>query len=232
MKKLRLASFCLAVFSLGSLCACTPSVAPPVSPSASPSPTVAEALPFGAEDLTIQGLRLGQSTLEQAKEHLGEGYDESTYTLGVDQSRFTSLISDAITYTFVEQNGVFILSHININDPSIPGPRGTKVGDKEEAILEKFPQSEPPVVEEDTVVLYRANPETQTGVSIPPCGLNTGDQIAYYAPIQPYAFDPADEQAALQFDLATDTNYALFYEISEGVVTAIYLRYGSDQDAE
>ena len=131
MKKLRLASFCLAVFSLGSLCACTPSVAPPVSPSASPSPTVAEALPFGAEDLTIQGLRLGQSTLEQAKEHLGEGYDESTYTLGVDQSRFTSLISDAITYTFVEQNGVFILSHININDPSIPGPRGTKVGDKE-----------------------------------------------------------------------------------------------------
>ena len=50
--------------------------------------------------------------------------------------------------------------------------------------------------------------------------------------IQPYAFDPADEQAALQFDLATDTNYALFYEISEGVVTAIYLRYGSDQDAE
>ena len=109
MKKLRLASFCLAVFSLGSLCACTPSVAPSVSPSASPSPTVAEALPFGAEDLTIQGLRLGQSTLEQAKEHLGEGYDESTYTLGVDQSRFTSLISDAINYTFVEQNGVFIL---------------------------------------------------------------------------------------------------------------------------
>ena len=73
MKKLRLASFCFAVFSLGSLCACTPSVAPSVSPSASPSPTVAEALPFGAEDLTIQGLRLGQSTLEQAKEHLGEG---------------------------------------------------------------------------------------------------------------------------------------------------------------
>ena len=232
MKKLRLASLCLAIFSLGSHCACTPSVAPSISPSASPSPTVAEALPFGAEDLTIQGLTLGQSTLEQAKEHLGEGYDESTYTLGVDQSRFTSLISDAITYTFVEQNGVFILSHININDPSISGPRGTKVGDKEEAVLEKFPQSEPPVVEEDTIVLYRANPETQTGVSIPPCGLNTGAQIAYYAPIQPYAFDPADEQAVLQFDLATDTNYALFYEISEGVVTAIYLRYGSDQDAE
>ena len=43
---------------------------------------------------------------------------------------------------------------------------------------------------------------------------------------------PQMSRLFFQFDLATDTNYALFYEISEGVVTAIYLRYGSDQDAE
>lgn len=233
MKKVRFAALCLSVFFLGSLCACTPSQSQvSESPAASPSPAAAEALPFGTEDLTIQGLTLGQTTLEQAKEQLGEGYDESTYTLGVDQSRFTSLISDAVTYSFLEQDGAFILSHININDPSIPGPRGTKVGDGQAAVLEKFPQDDPPVVEEDALVLYRANPQTNTGISIPPCGLDTGDQIAYYAPAQPYPFDPADEQAALQFDLATDTNYALFYEISDGVVSAIYLRYGSDQDTQ
>lgn len=231
MKKLRLASLCLAVFALSSLCACTAPSQPAASPAASPSPSAAKALPFGPEDLSIQGLTLGQTTIQQAKEQLGEGYDESTYTLGVDQSRFTSLISDAVTYSFLEQDGTFILTHININDPSIAGPRDTRVGDTEESILKKFPQSMPPVVEEDTVVLYRANPETQTGISIPPCGLNTGTQIAYYAPGRPYGFDPSDEQAVLQFDLATDINFALFYEISEGTVTAIYLRYGSDQDA-
>ena len=228
MKKFGVCVFCIVLICLYVLSACS---APTPEPSISPSPT-AEAIiqPFGKEDLTIQGLTVGQSTLEQAKEVLGDGYDELHYTLGVDQSKWTSLVSDSITFSFVEQDGTYLLCHININDASIEGPRGTKVGDTEESMLNKFPQSEPPVVEEDTMVLYRANPETQTGISIPPCGLDTGEQIAYYAPEKPYDFDPSDEQAATNFNLSTDTNYALFYEISEGIVTAIYLRLGSDQD--
>lgn len=230
MKRTQVMALCMALACLFALAACGAPAPSPTDGDVSPSPSQAALLPFGTNDLNVLGLTVGRTTFDQAKDLLGDGYDEDSYTLGVDHSKWRSLISDAVTFSFSKQDGEYLLAHVNITDASVAAPRDTRVGDSVESVLQKFPQSEPPVVEDDISVLYRANPDTQTGVSVPPCGLNSGRQIAYYAPAGAYGFEIGDEAAVQGFDLSTDKNYALFYEISDNVVTAIYLRYGSDQD--
>lgn len=231
MKRTRVMALCMALACLFALSACgTPAPGQDQDGYASPSPSQTAVLPFGTNDLNVLGLTIGQSTFDEAKQTLGDGYEEDSYTLGVDHSKWKSLISDAVTFSFSKQGGAYLLAHVNITDASVAAPRETRVGDSVESVRQKFPQNEPPVVEDDLTVLYRANANTQTGVSVPPCGLDSGQQLAYYAPAGAYEFEINDETAVQKFDLSTDKNYALFYEITDNAVTAIYLRYGSDQD--
>ncbi len=198
-------------------------------PSASPSPTSVIPTAFGSEDLTIAGLTINQTTYEEAKAALGSGYDEEKYTLGEDESEWISLSSDAAIFSFVKTNGKYILTHINITDASISGPRGTHVGDSAESVMAKYLKNDPILTEDDTKVLYRANPDTTTGISVPPCGLWEEDAISYYFPAAPYAFNVSDDtEVGEKYDLLYDVNYGIAYQLDNGVVTAIFLRYGAD----
>ncbi|MFR4250138.1 MAG: hypothetical protein ACLUR9_00750 [Christensenellales bacterium] len=230
MKRTRLSACCLAFFCLFTLSACK-SNANNAQTSASPSPTSTIA-PFGTEDLTVSGFTMAKTTFDEAKQALGPEFEEDEYTLGVDKSKWKSLMNDDITYAFMEEDGRYILAHVSITGSSVAAPRETKIGDSVDSVLAKFPQTPDDAYtpDEDTALLYRANTSIQTDVCVPPCGVKTDKQISYYAPAAPYSFDLTDEAAVKAFDLSTNTNYALFYEITDGKISAIYLRYGADLD--
>ncbi|MFR4007905.1 MAG: hypothetical protein ACLT0Y_00205 [Christensenellales bacterium] len=51
---------------------------------------------------------MAKTTFDEAKQALGQEFEEDEYTLGVDKSKWKSLMNDDITYAFMEEDGRYI----------------------------------------------------------------------------------------------------------------------------
>lgn len=149
-----------------------------------------EAAPFTAGDLNVNAAYAGMLS-EDVRALFGA--PASTETLDVPATGETQLVwtFDGLTLTFVTDE----LISAQWTNPALTGPRGLRVGDSAETVLDAFYRDP---AQTDADVLYTAGWVAQQGMQLPPCGTVTHNEdgtlyVRYLSPMDPYSKDVLDD---------------------------------------
>lgn len=145
-----------------------------------------EATPFSVQDVSVNAAAAG-AAMDDVRSTLGNPVSEQTETVAATGDTADTWRYENLTLVFTNGN----LSHADWTDATRIGPRGLKIGDSRDAVLQAFYRDP---AQTDSGVLYTAGYVETFKSQLPPCGLiqqgaDGATEIVYRAPLEPYSAD-------------------------------------------
>ncbi len=120
--------------------------------------------PFGRDDLIFSGLDLLDLTPETAVAVLGDDYAEEWLQDGNTYVHVMEWNAATVTFLHDSQKNLLRLDSFSMDEDTLEGPRGIRVGDQQQSVIERF-QSGAGLSEGDVTYLYGTEKDESYGMA-------------------------------------------------------------------